>query len=378
MTSERDMRRTPTLRWAARPVIAAALLTGLTLRLAFGLGWWVDKPLTLDEQEYLILAQSLVEGRGLTYSSPSASPGGTRHFERPPGYPVFLAGVMTLSGGFAGVRHDAGVPTPVKVVQSIVGLVTVLLIGLIARRAAGERAGTIAVWIAAIYPPLVWSCAYVLSETLYTLLAFAVVLLLGDAFDDGRSNGWKVCAAGVVTGAALLTREAMLFFLVLGALWLVAHRQWRFVATFLAGALIVLLPWIMRNAIVHGGFVVGAPHGGVTFWTGNNELARGEGDMAANPALRGASLDIEARNPGLSARELERCTTGSRSTTSPVTRSPGPGSRCGNCSSSSRPLDRPTDCTRRYISGRRSSRTSACCRLLWRDASGSCGASGLR
>jgi 4-amino-4-deoxy-L-arabinose transferase-like glycosyltransferase len=191
------------------------------------------------------------------------------------------------------------------VVQSIVGLVTVLLIGLIARRAAGERAGTIAVWIAAIYPPLVWSCAYVLSETLYTLLAFAVVLLLGDAFDDGRSNGWKVCAAGVVTGAALLTREAMLFFLVLGGLWLVAHRQWRFVATFLAGALIVLLPWIMRNAIVHGGFVVGAPHGGVTFWTGNNELARGEGDMAANPVLRGASLDIEARNPGLSARELD-------------------------------------------------------------------------
>ena len=295
----------PPLRWAVRPLIATALLTGLILRLAFGLGYWIDKPLTLDEQEYLLLAQSLVEGRGLTYPSPSVKPGGARHFERPPGYPVFLAGVMTLSGGFAGVRHDVGVPRPVKVLQSIVGVVAVLLIGLIARRAAGQRAGAIAVWIAAAYPPLVWSCAYVLAETLYTVLAFTVVRLLSDAFDQGRSNGWRVCAAGLVTGAALLTREAMVFFLVVSVLWLVAHRRWRLVAAFLAGALVIMLPWTMRNAVVHGGFVVGAPHGGVTFWTGNNELAQGEGDMAANPVLRRRSREIEAQNPGLSARELD-------------------------------------------------------------------------
>jgi 4-amino-4-deoxy-L-arabinose transferase-like glycosyltransferase len=305
MTTDRDNPRTPALRWAVRPLIAAALMTGLVLRLAFGLGYWIEKPLTLDEQEYLLLAQSLVEGRGLTYPSPSVQPGGARHFERPPGYPVFLAGVMTLSGGFAGVRGDRGVPTPVKVVQSIVGMGTILLIGLIARRAAGQKAGAIAVWIAAIYPPLVWSCAYVLAETLYMALAFAVVLLLGDAFDEGRSNGWKVCAAGVVVGAALLTREAMLFFLVVGALWLVACRRWSLVAVFLAGVLVIMLPWTLRNAFVHGGFVVGSPHGGVTFWTGNNELARGEGDMAANPVLRRISREIEAQNTGLSARELD-------------------------------------------------------------------------
>jgi len=305
MTNTRDNPQTPALRWAVRPLIATALLTGLVFRLAFALGYWIDKPLTLDEQEYLLLAQSLVEGRGLTYPSPSVQPGGARHFERPPGYPVFLAGVMTLSGGFAGVRSDVGVPTPVKVVQSIVGVVAILLIGLIARRAAGQRAGAIAVWIAAVYPPLVWSSAYVLSETLYTALAFAVVLLLGDAFDEGRSNNWKVCAAGIVAGAALLTREAMLFFLAVGALWLVARRRWSQVAALLAGVLVIMLPWTMRNALVHGGFVVGSPHGGVTFWTGNNELARGEGDMAANPELRRLSREIEAQNPGLSARELD-------------------------------------------------------------------------
>jgi hypothetical protein len=305
MTTALDNAQIPAPRWAVRPLVAAALLTGLVLRLAFGLGYWIDKPLTLDEQEYLMLAQSLVEGRGLTYPSPSVQPGGARHFERPPGYPLFLAGVMTLSGGFAGVRGDVGVPTPVKVAQSIVGVVAVLFVGLIARRAAGHTAGAITVWIAAVYPPLVWSCSYVLSETLYTALAFAVVLLLCDGFDDGRSNGWKVWAAGIVAAAALLTREAMLFFLVVGALWLVARRRWSLAAALLAGVLVIVLPWTMRNAFVHGGFVVGSPHGGVTFWTGNNELARGEGDMAANPVLRLQSREIEAQNPGLSARELD-------------------------------------------------------------------------
>jgi 4-amino-4-deoxy-L-arabinose transferase-like glycosyltransferase len=294
MTERHDHRQTPARRWAVQPLVAAALLAGFVLRLAFGVGYWVNKPLTLDEQEYLLLAQSLVEGRGLTYPSSAVTPGGARHFERPPGYPVFLAGVMMLGGGFA-----------VKVVQSIVGVVSILLIGLIARRAAGPTAGAIAVWIAAVYPPLVWSCAYVLSETIYTALAFAVVLLLGDAFDDDRSNGWKVCTAGAVAGVALLTREAMLFFVVVGALWLVTHRRWRLTAALLAGVFVIVFPWTMRNAVVHGGFVVGAPHGGVTFWTGNNALAKGEGDMAANPELRLVSREIEAQNRGLSAREVD-------------------------------------------------------------------------
>ena len=305
MTTSQENAQTPALRWAVRPVIAAALVTGLVLRLAFGLGYWIDKPLTLDEQEYLLLAQSLAEGRGLAYPTPAVKPGGARHFERPPGYPLFLAGVITLSGGFADVRTDAGVPVSVKVVQSVVGVVGVLLIALIARRAAGSAAGAIAAWIAALYPPLIWSCAYVLAETVYTALAFTVVLLLGDACDRGVSNRWKVLAAGAIAGAALLTRENMLFFLVVGVLWLVARRRWSLAAVFLVGVLVVMLPWTVRNALVHGGFVVGSPHGGVTFWTGNNDLARGEGDMAANPALRLVSREIEAQNPGLSARELD-------------------------------------------------------------------------
>ena len=54
------MTRTPRAVWLA---VAA----GLVLRLAFGFGYWVGKPLTHDEREYLALAESLSEGRGFTY-----------------------------------------------------------------------------------------------------------------------------------------------------------------------------------------------------------------------------------------------------------------------------------------------------------------------
>jgi hypothetical protein len=43
----------------------------------------------------------------------------------------------------------------------------------------------------------------------------------------------------------------------------------------------------------------------VTFWTGNNPLARGEGDLAANPDLKRASQALKARNGSLDEDHME-------------------------------------------------------------------------
>jgi hypothetical protein len=43
----------------------------------------------------------------------------------------------------------------------------------------------------------------------------------------------------------------------------------------------------------------------VTFWTGNHPLARGEGDLAANPDLKLAEIAFRAAHPGLTAEEME-------------------------------------------------------------------------
>src|SRR4029079_6674974 len=128
-----------------------------------------------------------------------------------PVYPLFLALV-----GAAPDEHGAA-PVRVKVAQSIVGAIRVGLIGLLARRVAGARAGVVAAAIAAVYPPLVWICAYVLSEALYSTLALLTALLLdaalaraGGLTERGGSGRALPAAAGLTAGLAILARPAML------------------------------------------------------------------------------------------------------------------------------------------------------------------------
>ena len=280
-----------------------AAVAGLAMRLAFSLGYWVGKPLTHDEREYLALAESVSAGKGFVYDA-SHETGTAQQFGRAPAYPLFLA----LIG--AGGRHDDFAPARVKVAQSIVGALGVWLIGLLGRRVGGPAAGVAAAAIASVYPPLVWICAYVLTEALYSTLALLTVLLLDLAMDRADSPGEKqdgafAGAAGLAAGISILVRPAMLFFLPIAAVWLIARRRPTLAIALVAAAMLVVLPWTARNLRVYHRFVLVASEGGVTFWTGNHPLARGEGDLAANPDIKVAELAFRSQHPGLTAEELE-------------------------------------------------------------------------
>jgi hypothetical protein len=290
-----------------RRLIVAAAAAGLIVRLAFGLLYWVHKPLTHDEHEYLALAQSVAAGRGFVYDT-SYDTGTAQQFGRAPAYPVFLAIVG------AGSHEYDSAPARVKIAQSIVGALGVWLIGLLAARAAGPAAGVLAASIAAVYPPLVWICAYVLSEALYSTLALATALFLDSAIDRARgrqdadphlSGRVFALAAGVTAGLAILVRPAMLFFLPVASLWLLHRRRTRLAVIVVVTSLAVVAPWTVRNIRVYGRLVLVASEGGITFWTGNHPLSRGEGDLAANPGLKLAEIAFRAAHPGLTADELE-------------------------------------------------------------------------
>ena len=292
-------------------LILTAAAIGIAARLAFGLLYWVDKPLTHDEREYLTLAANLSAGRGFTYDLGTGSDPRTgrvrpttappQQFGRAPGYPAFLATIGASRGNYA---HS---PARVKVVQAIVGGATVWLIGLIALDAAGPRAGVIAAALAAVYPPLVWISAYVFSESLYSLVALltAFVLQLAAPQVGARARTLTI-VAGMLAGLAILIRPAMLFYVPLATFWLLRRRDARLAIVFVLAAAAIVVPWTARNAVVHERFVLVASEGGVTFWTGNHPLARGEGDLAANPELETADLEFRKAHPGLSAEELER------------------------------------------------------------------------
>jgi 4-amino-4-deoxy-L-arabinose transferase-like glycosyltransferase len=196
-----------------------------------------------------------------------------------------------------------------------------------------------------VYPPLVWMPAYALSETLYSTIALAAAAVLDRVGDrmhgrlppdrlrqgDGESanarrakadggshnistegerhrfSGWSgAIAAGVLLGIGILTRPVMVVALPLIAAWLAWPLRQRTVAAIVvAVATACVLPWTLRNARVYHRMVFVASEGGVTFWTGNHPLSRGEGDLAANPDLKRAELAFREAHPGLTAEQLE-------------------------------------------------------------------------
>ncbi len=294
---------------AAVWIVTAATLSGLCLRLLFGLAYWVDRPLTHDEREYLALAGSLASGGGFRY--PPATEEATeetsaQQFGRAPLYPF----VVSLVGGPSILDADLGaVPDAVKITQAILGALIVPVLAAVAWRIAGPIAGASAAVLAAVYPPLVASTGYALTEAIFIAPAWLGVLLLGLAIER-PSNAPRQCAllaatAGAVSGLAVLIRPGAIVFVGVAAVWLAARGPRKLVLPLLAGALLVIAPWTLRNPLEHDRFVLVASEGGITFWTGNHPLARGDGDMAANPQIALANEDLRRRHPGLDAEDLE-------------------------------------------------------------------------
>ncbi|MEW5984926.1 MAG: hypothetical protein AB1806_21440 [Acidobacteriota bacterium] len=296
---------------SARRAIWLAVAVGLVARLAFGLGYWVGKPLTHDEREYLLLARSLAEGRGFTYTSPGGAPLPGEHYGRAPIYPLMLSvAVAATPGPQPGqvVPDQPPVSTRtlsiIKVVQAWIGALTILLVAHLARVASGDRAAVAAARLAAVYPSLVWTPAFVLSETLYGTLALGCAAWLEYERRTGTGR-WRLIAAGLLAGATVLTRPAMLVFVALAFPWLWRRHSPIAAAAFALGAVLAVAPWTVRNVAAYDRFVLVASEGGITFWTGNHPLAVGEGDLAANPDLKRANLALRARHPGFTAEQLE-------------------------------------------------------------------------
>jgi hypothetical protein len=132
-----------------------------------------------------------------------------------------------------------------------VGAVTVALVGLAAREAAGERTGLIAAALAAIYPFLWVADGSLLAETLYGPFIAGALFA---ALRFSRSPGWRPAAVlGALVGLAALTRgEAVLLApILLAPLALTARLpamgRVRMAAVMLAAAALVIAPWTARN-----------------------------------------------------------------------------------------------------------------------------------
>ena len=162
------------------------------------------------------------------------------------------------------------------------------------------------------YPPLVWISSYVFSETLFMPLALGCVMVLHAARAARRRRTLRPRRRRADRGgrAARRRRDPG----AAGDAVLPAARRAlvRPPAALVAGARVLCVGGGGRRcrgrcgtSASYGRFVLVASEGGVTFWTGNHPLAIGEGDLAANPAIKQAEVAFRQAHPGLTAEELE-------------------------------------------------------------------------
>jgi hypothetical protein len=211
-----------------------------------------------DPDWYLILARSLVEGRGFSIDGrPTAY--------RPPLYPILLMPLTRLS--------RPALPWAVGGLHLAMGVGTVLLIHWTARRWGLSPIRSLAASaIVAFDPVLIVQSRSVMTET---PAAFLVALTLAAATLPG-SRGAFLC--GLSFGLASLCRPSLLPAAILAAVagLIAGPGGWKMRATragLLAFAtLATLVPWAWRNAWVFGEPVWTTTHGGYTLALANNPV----------------------------------------------------------------------------------------------------------
>jgi 4-amino-4-deoxy-L-arabinose transferase-like glycosyltransferase len=232
--------------------LATGLLIGVVVRLLWVL---IFHPLPAsDGATYLGLANKLLEGENMQ------TPNALAYW--PPGYSLFLTPFIAL------------LPAAVAVPLSQIALFAVAAPGVhqLARRLGSDRAAKVAVFLFALWPNLVTSCATPEKEMLVTAcLVWAVSSLLT------ARRGFIVTAGFLFGCAALVQPSTQLLIPVALVFLLVRHgkRSFGFLALLILGAALAITPWTARNYVVLGGFKLISTNGGENLYRANNSLATG-------------------------------------------------------------------------------------------------------
>ncbi len=238
-----------------RLALAVILLLGLVARLGY-VYWFLRESRPVHGDGYAEIAQSIVTGKGF-----SLAPLRLNWF-RTPGYPLFIATAWSVAPTSA--RYVALMVAQVAVSVATCGLLFVIANGLFGRSAALAAAS-----LFALSPSVVVFCTLILPETLQLFWIALAALLALQLYRSARLP--LALGLGLVWGAAGLTRpEATLLLapLLLPAL-VGRHRsvlaRLLMCATAVMGKIALMTPWVVRNYLVYGTFVLHVPVGGVAF-----------------------------------------------------------------------------------------------------------------
>jgi 4-amino-4-deoxy-L-arabinose transferase-like glycosyltransferase len=158
---------------------------------------------------------------------------------RTPVYPFVLRAIFDVFG-----RHYVAVVA----INAVIGTATVFLAYRLARLLLPEGYALGAAFLVAIDPASIVFSNLMLTETLFAFLLTATLLLLVLSLE--REQAWPAAAAGLILGAAILTRPVAEYLPLVVALVLLSTRRRLaavLAAAFVLGAVIPAGAWAIRN-----------------------------------------------------------------------------------------------------------------------------------
>jgi hypothetical protein len=293
--------------WKGRPLLAPSRTTlalfGVALVLRVAYAWLVHGPAPVpssDSVTYDTIAWNLARGMGFQLMGGGA-PYPTAFV--PPALPWALSLLYRVTGHsfFAAVM-----------LMCVLGALVPPLLRQLGRAMFGPAVGTWAGWLAAVHPLLVFFSGYVMTESLFSGVLL-LALLTSVAWIKQPRPG-RAFWSGVLWGAASLTRPTALPLALVVGVWawgplglaLAPGERRRQLSLLLAGLVLCIAPWTIRNAASLHAFVPLTTGGGRSLLDANNPV------VWDDDARRGGAIGVLTTEPwattyrGLSEVEVDR------------------------------------------------------------------------
>lgn len=271
-------------------VALAVFLLALGLRLDYAIR--APQHPVDDARAYARISRAMFEGEGYTQGRDVPYLQSASNYQ--PGLPLLITGIYEVRGG---ADEEAA-----RIVLALLSALAIPLTFLIGRRLSGPNAGLIAIVPVAIYPALLEYTGMLMTEPLGTALLAGTLLLYLRACDQSRPWLWAATGLGL-GGLAMLRPEYLLLAVVLPGLALLrlwregglGRRQVGLAALMVGCAVLVVLPWTIRNYVAFERLVPISTGGGQVLYEGSY--------LSAGPDPEGFSADFLATYPWI-RREL--------------------------------------------------------------------------
>ncbi len=245
----------------------------LAVLLRIGLIYRYDSHVDPNAYEFGVVAQSILEGRGL--SLPAwwfrDEPGPTALV--PPLYAYFLAGCLAVLPAHSAYFW-------IELIQALLSAAVVLPVWFVTKRIFGEPAAWLATVLVALDYFLACTPGWINYPTLHVFLLAMVVWSAYRLLD--RPTAGRALLFGAVAGVATFAKGLIAAYVVLLGIWILLAGQrdgrtarLKTLALAATVSLLVLSPWIVRNWRLFDSFVPTATNFGLTFWIGNSPQATG-------------------------------------------------------------------------------------------------------